>query len=52
VQLTDDYRCLLYGMPERPAVCSSFAASVAMCGSSREEALSFLRDLEIATLPE
>ena len=52
VQLSEDLRCLLYGKPERPAVCVSFSASLSMCGVSREEALSYLRLLEIATLPK
>ena len=32
VQLDDNNRCLLFGDPRRPTVCSSLRASVEMCG--------------------
>ena len=51
VQLTDDNRCLLFGKPERPEVCSRLRPIEEMCGSSREEALVYLRFLEQATRP-
>jgi hypothetical protein len=50
VQLDDDYRCRLFGKPERPAVCASLRPSMEMCGSQRDEALRFLADLEQQTL--
>jgi len=43
--------CLLFGRPERPAVCVSLRASAEMCGESREEALLYLSFLERATAP-
>ena len=49
--LTDDFRCALFGLPERPAVCSSLRPEPAMCGSSREEALAYLTMLERKTAP-
>ncbi|MBW8312447.1 MAG: YkgJ family cysteine cluster protein [Rhizobium sp.] len=49
VQLGDDYRCLIFGSPERPAVCASLRPSDTMCGTSREEALAGLVALERAT---
>ena len=49
VQLTADLGCALFGRPERPAVCASLRAEPAMCGTGREEALSWLLDLEAAT---
>lgn len=49
VQLGDDYRCLIFGSPERPAVCASLRPSDGMCGTSREEALAGLLALERAT---
>jgi Fe-S-cluster containining protein len=49
VQLDDDYRCRLFGQPERPAVCASLRPSVEMCGAHRDEALRFLSDLEERT---
>ncbi|MDX9929138.1 MAG: YkgJ family cysteine cluster protein [Bacteroidales bacterium] len=45
IHLTHDYRCALYGRPERPAVCSTFQAEPLFCGSSREEALEILSSL-------
>jgi Fe-S-cluster containining protein len=51
VQLTDDNRCAIFGRPERPAVCSSLRAEVAMCGDNRAHALAWLLALEAATTP-
>lgn len=31
--------CNLFGMPERPAVCSGFKADSEVCGSDRDEAI-------------
>lgn len=50
-QLSSEGLCLLYGKPERPAVCGSLKPSLEMCGRSREEALAYLADLERATRP-
>ena len=49
VQLTADNRCLLFGRPERPAVCSRLRPSAEMCGASAPEALAYLTQLEWAT---
>ena len=51
VQLTDDNRCRLFGLPERPAVCVRLRPNLEMCGQSAEEALVYLAALEIATRP-
>ncbi len=51
VQLDEGLRCRLFGLPERPAVCSSLQPSPAMCGSSREEAMGGLHRLERLTAP-
>jgi hypothetical protein len=51
VQLRDDYRCAIFGQPERPAVCSGLQPQVAMCGIRRENALQYLDALERATAP-
>lgn len=45
-------RCRLYGLPERPAVCSSLRASADMCSDDREGALRLLVRLEVLTAPE
>ncbi len=49
VQLLPDYRCALFGRPERPAVCVSLRPTDEMCGASRDQALSYLAALELAT---
>jgi hypothetical protein len=49
VQLLADYRCALFGQPERPAVCASLRPSESMCGASQAEALINLELLEVAT---
>lgn len=45
IHLTGDFRCALYGNPERPAVCSAFRAERAFCGHTREEAMKILSSL-------
>jgi len=52
VQLSPDNRCLIFGRPERPAVCASLPPTVDMCGDSREQALHWLGAMEQATAPE
>jgi hypothetical protein len=51
VQLDDAGRCRLFGLPERPAVCSSLQPSMEMCGSDRSHAMRWLARLEAATSP-
>lgn len=51
VQLTDDNRCKLFGLPERPAVCVKLRASLEMCGHTTEAALAYLLHLEDITNP-
>ncbi len=51
VQLTDDYRCAIFGLPERPACCGGLLANVEMCGQSRQQALAWLTVLEAQTCP-
>lgn len=51
VQLDDEYRCRLFGKPERPAFCASLRPSMEMCGHSRDEAMETLDRLERLTLP-
>jgi len=51
VQLTPDNRCLLFGLPERPAVCASLRPSLEMCGQTAEDAFVNLYTLELITLP-
>jgi hypothetical protein len=51
VQLTGDNHCLLFGMPERPEVCGRLRPGAEMCGTTTEEALAYLAELERATAP-
>jgi hypothetical protein len=52
VQLTDDNRCRIFGMLERPEVCRSLRPTEEMCGSSADEAMVYLTQLELETTPE
>jgi Fe-S-cluster containining protein len=52
IQLLPDFRCALFGRPERPAVCVSLRPTAEMCASSREEALDGLARLEALTAPD
>lgn len=51
VQLSSDNRCLLFGRPERPEICSRLRPQEEMCGASADEALVRLAFLERATAP-
>jgi Fe-S-cluster containining protein len=51
IQLADDNRCKIFGLPERPAFCGGLQPSAEMCGGSREAAMIWLADLERATAP-
>ena len=48
-QLSAQFRCLIFGDAERPAVCSAFQAEPAICGQDREDAVRILGWLELAT---
>ena len=51
LHLDAEFRCRLFGSPERPRVCGSLAAEPEMCGSGRGEALAYLARLEAETAP-
>jgi Fe-S-cluster containining protein len=51
VQLSDDNLCRLFGLPERPTVCTNLRPMAEMCGTSRDEALVYLDWLERQTRP-
>ncbi|CAI3788864.1 hypothetical protein AHFPHNDE_02544 [Pseudomonas sp. MM227] len=42
VQLSLDNLCALFGLPERPAVCSAFHADPEVCGDSDQDAVRIL----------
>jgi uncharacterized protein len=47
--LNEMNQCMIFGKPERPAVCQSLQASGEMCGDTRERALRYLSRLEQLT---
>ena len=51
IHLDDGMRCKLFGKKERPAVCGALHPCEEMCGKNREEALSYLTELEKETAP-
>lgn len=51
VQLDEGNRCLLFGKPERPAVCVNLRPGEEMCGENAEQATAYLVRLEILTRP-
>jgi hypothetical protein len=51
LQLDDEFRCKVFGQPQRPAFCGGLQPSAEMCGASREHALVWLAQLERATHP-
>ncbi|MGB2832550.1 MAG: YkgJ family cysteine cluster protein [Methylotenera sp.] len=56
IQLLDNFRCAIFGKPERPAFCASLQPSEEMCGpegveNQREYAISWLSNLECLTKP-
>ncbi|WP_158783607.1 YkgJ family cysteine cluster protein [Pantoea sp. BAV 3049] len=51
IQLDEHQRCKIFTSPLRPAVCAGLKAGREMCGTSREEAMTWLLDLERLTAP-
>ena len=43
--------CLIFGSPLRPKVCASLQPSPEMCFTHRDDAITWLLDLELATAP-
>src|SRR5574343_450341 len=52
IQLDDDYRCRIFGQPERPAFCAGLQPAADMCGDTREQAMLWITTLEHATRPQ
>lgn len=52
LQLSSDNKCLLFGNPNRPAVCTALKPSEEMCGRSYDEAMAYLELLEEKTSPD
>lgn len=51
VQLDENMQCMIFGHPDRPAVCASLQPDPAMCGDTREQALRWLGYIEEQTAP-
>lgn len=51
IHLTADYSCAIYGHPDRPACCGALRPAPEICGTTREEALTLIADLERLTSP-
>ncbi|MFV0576983.1 MAG: YkgJ family cysteine cluster protein [Vibrio sp.] len=49
IQLNDDNLCKLFGKPERPKVCHAFKAEAAICGTTSEQAIQIITELEHLT---
>lgn len=49
IQLDEQNLCLLFGLSSRPTVCLGFRAMVDVCGSSQDEALWLIGELEMQT---
>ncbi len=51
IQLSDDNRCRLFGLPERPPFCVGLQPMPEMCGNHNDDALYYLTELEVNTRP-
>jgi uncharacterized protein len=49
IQLNALNHCMIFGKPERPAVCESLQPSTEMCGETREYAMQYLSRLDELT---
>jgi len=52
IQLSSENTCLIFGKPERPAVCVSLRPAMDLCGNRNEEAFVILERLERLTSTE
>lgn len=50
IQLDEQLRCKLFGLPSRPTVCGGFAPQADVCGESREQALRLIDEWERLTI--
>lgn len=51
VQLSDTNLCMIFDSPLRPKVCSGLQPDAEMCGSTRQQAITYLLELEALTAP-
>jgi len=50
INLTEDYRCKIFGSDARPAVCREWTPSEEFCGTCREDAMKRITSLEEMTV--
>ncbi len=51
INLDENNMCKIFKDPNRPKVCAELKPCKDMCGTSKEEALKYLEELEKATSP-
>lgn len=51
IQLSESNLCMIFSSPLRPKVCAGLQPSAGMCGSTREQAMTWLLELESLTAP-
>ena len=51
VQLSESNLCMIFGSPLRPKVCSGLQPDAEMCGSTRQQAITYLLELDALTAP-
>ncbi|WP_456296955.1 YkgJ family cysteine cluster protein [Vibrio sp. AK197] len=49
IQLDDNNLCQLFGHPDRPKVCADFKPCPSICGTSNQQALTIITELEQLT---
>ena len=47
INLTADFACAIFGLPERPSFCGQFKAEVLFCGESQVQALELIAAVEL-----
>ncbi len=52
MQLDEQRRCRLFGLPQRPAVCGRLQAAADICGDTAGQAMTLIAALELATEPD
>ena len=51
VQLSESNLCMIFGSTLRPNVCYGLQPTAEMCGNTRQQAITYLLELEALTAP-
>ena len=51
IQLLDDFKCALFGKPQRPDFCGGLQPNLEKCGETQTYSITWLSNLERATMP-